>query len=216
MRLTVGPLPPAVYWRRRAIVLGVLVLVGYLVVRCGSEPSGATEKTGQSAPSPTASSSLLRPKVEAPGSAAPSASAQASAQPRPTGPCTDDEIAVTVSTDGGKTEYTVGTSVRIFLHIKNTSQRSCVRDLGGAAQELRIMQGAQKVWSSDDCAPPGGSDPQTLAAGQDLQISNVTWDGRASTVCQNRPVPKPGTYQLIGRVDTKWSEPITLTLKAMA
>ncbi|MBX6722700.1 MAG: hypothetical protein IRY92_05640, partial [Dactylosporangium sp.] len=49
-------------------------------------------------------------------------------------------------------------------------------------------------------------------AGQELQISNLSWDGRVSTVCQNRPLVKPGTYQLLGRVSTKWSEPVTLTI----
>jgi hypothetical protein len=211
MRLTVGPLPAAVYWRRRAIVLGVLVLVGYLIVRCSSDSSGAPDKTGQPAGDVAASptSTLQRPIVPSEG-ATPSTSAQP--QPRPTGPCTDDEIALRVSTEGNRTEYAVGTSVKIFLHIKNTSARSCSRDLGGRAQEVRITQGAQKIWSSDDCSAPGGSDEQTLAAGQELQISNLAWDGRVSTVCQNRPLVKPGTYQLLGRVNTKWSEPVTLTI----
>ena len=212
MRLTVGPLPPAVYWRRRAIVLGVLVLVGYLIVsRCSSDSTGAPDNTGQVAgdlsASPTAT--LQRPIVPS-QAGTPSASAQP--QPQPTGPCTDDEIAVTVSTEGNRTEYAKGASVKIFLHIKNTSARSCVRDLGGRAQEVRITQGAQKIWSSDDCSPPGSSDEETLAAGQELQISNLSWDGRVSTVCQNRPLVKPGTYQLLGRVSTKWSEPVTLTI----
>ena len=217
MRLTVGPLPPAVYWRRRAIVLGVLLLAGYLIVsRCGSDSSGATGNTGQtgqaaSDPSDAPSSTLLRPIVPS-DSAAPSESAPPTPQPQPTGPCTDDEIVLTVSTEGGKTEYAAGASVKIFLHVKNISTRSCVRDLGGLAQELRVTKGAQKVWSSDDCTGPGGSDERTLTPGQELQISNLIWDGRVSTVCQNRPRLEPGTYQLLGRVNTKWSEPVTLTI----
>ena len=43
MNLTVGPLPPAVYWRRRALVAGVLVLLILVVAySCGgSSGSGA-------------------------------------------------------------------------------------------------------------------------------------------------------------------------------
>lgn len=215
MRLTVGPLPPAVYWRRRAIVLGALLLVGFLSVsRCSTGSSGAVDTAGGTtgSPSPTPSSSLLTPIVPSNGAA--SASATASAQPRPSGPCGDGEIEVTVATAGDKTEYAVGASINLFLNIENISDRSCARDVGGAVQEMRIVQGAQKVWSSDDCAPPGSSNGQTLAAGERLEISNVTWNGRASTSCQNRQPPAPGTYQLIGRVDTKWSEPLTLTLTA--
>ena len=37
MNLTVGPLPPAVYWRRRAVVVGVLLVLVLLVTyACGS------------------------------------------------------------------------------------------------------------------------------------------------------------------------------------
>lgn len=217
MRLTVGPLPPAVYWRRRAIVLGVLLSVVALIVsKCGSDPSGATDQTGKSTagskPAPT--STLLTPIVDAPASTAPPASGGTSAGPQPTGPCIDDEVVVTASTEGGKTEYAAGESVKISLLIKNVSGRSCARDVGGAQQELRISQGAQKVWSSDDCGTAGGSNIQTLGPGQEVSIGVVTWTGRTSTSCQNRTVVAPGTYQLIGHVGTEWSEPITLTIKA--
>ena len=57
MRLTVGPLPPAVYWRRRAVVLGVLLSRDLLVARRvrGGEgrrapTAGATWPTGTASP----------------------------------------------------------------------------------------------------------------------------------------------------------------------
>src|SRR5262245_45325172 len=44
MRLTVGPLPPSVYWRRRVLVVGVLGLIAvgivYAVSRGPSTPTG--------------------------------------------------------------------------------------------------------------------------------------------------------------------------------
>lgn len=216
MRLTVGPLPPAVYWRRRALVLGVLgALVALFVAKCGSDPSGAADQSGKSGvrPTSTASSGLLKPIVDATGSAAPSATEQVSAQPHPTGPCTDAEVVVTVATEGGKTSYFAGESVKISLRIKNVSTRSCARDIGGAQQELRVAQGAQKFWSSDDCAAAGVSDVRTLAPNQDLGIGELAWNGRTSN-CQNPALVQPGTYQLIGRVGTASSQPVTLTIKA--
>lgn len=216
MRLTVGPLPPAVYWRRRAIVLAVfLSIVAFVVSRCGSE-SGAAGRTGRSqvGPTPTTSSSPLTPIVDpARASTVPSATATVSAQPQPTGACTDDEVVVTVSTEGGKTTFVTGESVKISLKIKNVSARSCGRDIGGAQQELRVSQGAQKFWSSDDCAGAGASDTRTLAPNQDLPIGEVAWNGRTSTSCQNPALVQPGTYQLIGRVGTASSQPVTLTVK---
>jgi hypothetical protein len=45
MRATVGPLPPAVYWRRRAVVLGALLLVVIVsFVSCGGD--GDDDKRG--------------------------------------------------------------------------------------------------------------------------------------------------------------------------
>ncbi|MDG4768430.1 hypothetical protein O7632_30695 [Solwaraspora sp. WMMD406] len=54
MRLTVGPLPPAIYWRRRAVVLGALLLLLFVVVySCvGSGQSGGD---GRASPDPSAS-----------------------------------------------------------------------------------------------------------------------------------------------------------------
>src|SRR3712207_1808921 len=75
MRMTVGPLPPAVYWRRRALVLGaVLAVLLVLVYSCSS---GSNDGDGRAAPNggskapasgtPTPSGSLLTPSIGDPG-----------------------------------------------------------------------------------------------------------------------------------------------------
>jgi hypothetical protein len=46
MRLTVGPMPPAVYWRRRLAVLGTLLLVIVLLVYACSDGDGDGKKGG--------------------------------------------------------------------------------------------------------------------------------------------------------------------------
>ena len=46
MRLTVGPLPSAVYWRRRAIVLGVAVVLVFLIVQSCSGGEGKSNGGG--------------------------------------------------------------------------------------------------------------------------------------------------------------------------
>lgn len=216
MRLTVGPLPPAVYWRRRAIVLGALVFaIFFFVYSCGgAKSSGAPDRTGHT-PSPAPSRSLLTPVIGGPPATTPPASgAPADSQPAQlAGPCTDAELAVTVTTEGNRAEVVVGTYVRIFLKIKNVSSRSCGRDVGATQQELRLTQGARQIWSSDDCGAVGGSFVRTLSPGQELADFNVLWNGRESTNCQTKPLPAPGTYQLTGRVGTKWSDPVVITIK---
>ena len=46
MRLTVGPLPAAVYWRRRAVVLvGLAILVLIVSYACGGPASSGSAQT---------------------------------------------------------------------------------------------------------------------------------------------------------------------------
>src|SRR5215218_4491135 len=54
MRSTVGPLPSAVYWRRRAVVLGALLLgVIVLFVSCsGGDDKGSDRGPGASSQAP--------------------------------------------------------------------------------------------------------------------------------------------------------------------
>lgn len=84
MRLTVGPLPPAVYWRRRAVVLGAmllfLIVLLYSCIGPGETDDSGKDKTagpGQSA----GPSSLITPEVDASTSGAPGSSAPASTAP---------------------------------------------------------------------------------------------------------------------------------------
>jgi hypothetical protein len=67
MRTTVGPLPPAVYWRRRAVVLGAVLLVALLwFVSCGGEDDNGTGNrgTGASSQAPTPAPATSTPEEE--------------------------------------------------------------------------------------------------------------------------------------------------------
>src|SRR4051794_26635325 len=106
MNLTVGPLPAAVYWRRRAVVLGVLAVVVLLfVAMCGgtgeSKTPGATNPTHTG--SPTSSPSVLTPIIGGPASApattppsVPVAPTTAPPAGPPPTPCLDAEMSLTV------------------------------------------------------------------------------------------------------------------------
>jgi hypothetical protein len=231
MRLTVGPLPPAVYWRRRAVVLGGLLLVVIvLTYSCGGPgESGATPQNSPTAAppasEPAATVTVLTPESGSPRTTAPATSAAATsaaaaaptgAAAAPTGACTDAEMSVIPVP--ARTTAGTGELLDIRLRIKNISSRTCSRDVGADLQELRIVKGAtaEKVWSSDDCGAARGTDVRSFPPNHEREYL-VTWNGRASTKCAaggapTGPVPPAGEYRVFGRLGTKLSSPVKLTL----
>jgi hypothetical protein len=234
MRLTVGPLPPAVYWRRRAVVLGglIFVMIVFYASCGGSGGSEAGKKNNTSArpsataadtPTATASAAattdppvVVEPPDEGGDPTAGQAPGPPPGPPAPpqTGPCTNDEMALTPVP--AKTSIKAGTPMDIRLKIANASSRTCARDVGADLQELRIVRGAETIWSSDHCGAARGSDMRTFTSGGEREYM-VTWNGRSSSKCTQGvpagPVPLAGDYQVLGRLGTKLSEPIKLVLR---
>ncbi|MEU7996593.1 hypothetical protein AB0B83_14830 [Micromonospora sp. NPDC049060] len=238
MRLTVGPLPPAVYWRRRAVVFGAgLLFLIVLLYSCTGSDRNA-KKGGDAQPTPGATSSGASPEptgsVLAPQTGGPSPGAadgpdadDPSGEPVTTdsppvapvvpaagdGACTDAEITVTPVAQPASVVR--GAVVDLQLKIKNRSERTCSRDVGASVQELFIKSGAEKIWSSDTCGTAQGSDVQSFTPGFERSYQ-VGWNGRDTTKCANGvaagPNPPAGTYQVYARVGTKLSEPVKLTV----
>jgi hypothetical protein len=221
MRLTVGPLPPAVYWRRRALVLGGLLVVIILLVYTCSDPESDAKSSGASATRTAGATTGAPPGAGGAAAAHRSLSPSASASPSSPAPattppdrsfCTDDELRVTPVPAARRLAR--GTQIKITLKIKNISSRTCKRDVGPDQQELYIVEqgGAQKVWSSDDCGGPRGTSVEPFSPGFERAYT-ATWNGRESANCKDKPLPPAGTYQLYGRLGTKRSDPVTLTLR---
>lgn len=233
MNLTVGPLPPAVYWRRRAVVGGALLLLVLLIAySCGgSSGSGApSRRTGALAgtPTPDPTFSEFRPQTASPSpavtaSAGSSAGAPASPSAAPTSTegasagttpasdvCTDAEIQLTPSVQrisGGTFPY------QLTLKIKNISNRTCKRDVGSNPQELHIVSDGQTVWSSDSCQ--GGQGQNNVRSfGPGIEDAfYVGWDGSGGPHCTNPDgLLGPGTYQIVAKLDTKTSEPVSFVI----
>ncbi|SCL40096.1 hypothetical protein GA0074692_5595 [Micromonospora pallida] len=127
--------------------------------------------------------------------------------------CTDAEISVTPVV--APSSVRSGGSVDLQLRIKNISDRTCRRDVGADLQELFVKSGAEKVWSSDTCGTAKGSDVQSFTPNFERSYQ-VTWNGQDVSQCANgvangKPAPA-GTYQVFGRLDTKLSSPVKLTI----
>lgn len=245
MRLTVGPLSPAVYWRRRAVVLGAGILFLIVVLySCNGPGDDTSNPQGSASPTPSAgdpapSGSVLTPQSGAPpaasgdpagpggggpGGGGDPATTSAAPPPDPAGGggpapnaddggCTDAEISVTPVVRPASVAK--GAPVDLQLKIKNTSDRTCSRDVGADLQELFVKSGAEKVWSSDTCGTAKGSDVQSFTPGFERSYT-VTWNGRDASRCANGladgPAAAAGTYQVFGRLDTKLSAPVKLTI----
>jgi hypothetical protein len=130
MRLTVGPLPAAVYWRRRLLVLGALLLIILGVVYAFSGGPGAGNRAG---PGPNGSmTQSLTPTPTDPASATPTATPSPTPSPTPTaftlpvadptGPCGDAEIDLTVA--ASPSNPTVGVGADFSLTVKNIANRT--------------------------------------------------------------------------------------------
>ena len=224
MNLTVGPLPPAVYWRRRAVVAGVLLVLVLLVTyacggssdsgTAGQQRSNNTPATGT--PDPTISE--LRPQLGAsrgtdPTGAPPTAAPPAGAPVSAAGPqvdfCADTEIQLAPSVQritGGSFAY------QLTLKIKNASVRTCKRDVGADAQELHVVQNGQTVWSSDSCQKVHGQpDVRTFGPGIEDTFT-IGWDGTVGSSCTGGSPLAAGTYQLAAKLDSKLSDLVPLTV----
>ncbi|WP_026270724.1 hypothetical protein [Salinispora pacifica] len=232
MRLTVGPLPPAVYWRRRAVVLGAVFLFLVVVFYSSwgnSDESANKNASGQgqsSGDSPAASEPPVGPAdppddsgdaggEEPPNSESSEPSEAADPPPAPPsiddGACTDADISVTAVAQPASVGK--GDAVDLQLKIKNVSDRTCSRDVGADKQELFLKSGAATIWSSDSCGTGEGSDVQSFTPNFERSY-RITWNGNDDSRCQGGvatgPEAPPGTYQVFARVGTKHSEPVEL------
>ncbi|WP_448614353.1 MucR family transcriptional regulator [Modestobacter sp. URMC 112] len=228
----VGPLPAAVYWRRRLLLLGLVLAVlgggGWLAVMLMSGDAGADQvvtAAADEADRPVQPSALEQvvpslaavrvPTVPPASSAAepgdPAAEPTA-AGPEPGGPCGDDMISVEVRT--AESAVAVGSKPTLDLVVTNVSAVPCVRALDKGLQEIVLLDaGGGRVWGSNDCFPEASSDLRTLAPGE-AAVFPVVWGGMTSSpdCATPRVAPAPGDYVLRGRLDTKTSGDTALRL----
>ncbi|MFK3985341.1 hypothetical protein ACI2K4_33820 [Micromonospora sp. NPDC050397] len=221
MRLTVGPLSPAVYWRRRAVVLGAGLLFLIVVLFSCNQPGKSGPNGAKSTPPPTSSPTpastptgpLLIPETGAPsvpeGSDGGDPGAADPGAADPTGAPAGDPPVGTVPevpppAPGSCTDEEIsvvpvplaksirtGGTVGLKLVIKNISNRTCSRDLGADLQEVFIKSGAEKIWSSDTCGVKG-KEMVSLVPGVE-HTYQADWNGNRDTKCNGLLADGPDT-----------------------
>ena len=210
----VGRLPARVYWRRRLVLLTVLVALltagGWLVVRLVDPPgegftaAGAATSAGRPVPTPALENLLPSlAGVRTPGSPGPETRPTPTptpAGPTPGGPCTDEMVDLVLQ---APTTAPAGSEVRIEIVVRNVSDVPCERRLDAGLQEVRLADSdGARLWGSNDCLQEGGDRTATLEPGEDVVLP-VVWSGRTSepTCTEARSAPEPGVYVLRGSLD---------------
>jgi hypothetical protein len=218
----IGPLPPEIYWRRRALAIGVAVVVVvlfvWLISSLGGGDSPETANTAVTAdvtvPSAAPTSAAIDTGVPGQNNTDSTAGTQSSAattngQPvaAPPGQCPDQSLAVKATVE--HPTYRVGEKPKFGLVITNIGTTQCERDLG-AGQQLFVytIDGAMRLWSNTDCYPPTDPLIKSLKPGEQALYS-VDWSGTTSQPdCQgDRVAVAPGAYTVVAQLGAVKSTP---------
>ena len=178
----VGSKPPAVYWRRRAVLLITVVLI--VVSLCVLFGRGAG-KPGASALAPTSTPSTSATNHPTSTTAGPTASQSTTGS----NSCPGGTLKLAATT--AAPSFKLGSQPVLALQVTNTGTKACVADLSDAQIELLVYNGESRVWGSHDCQVEPGTQLMSLNPRQAVRRS-ITWTGLSSQ-------PQcAGTRQLVG------------------
>lgn len=182
----VGPEPASVYWRRRAVVVGLPVVLVVILVWLLS--SGSSDQ-----PQPAAAQAAGTSSESA--SPAVASSPSASASPTAAEPCKDADLAVSV--EPSAPSYQIGGQAVFVMKVQNKSGAACTRDVGAKNNSFLVTSGGFRVWSSDDCSPGGASQLEVIPPAQAFGVQG-TWNQTiTSPGCPSpQDAAQPGSYEV--------------------
>lgn len=187
---------PAVYRRRRLVLLlGVVVVVGLIVWLFVAQPwSGASVAAVKPTPSASASSPAATPTptptvTEEP--AAPPVDAEPTAPAIGTAkPCVAADVTVLAMTDAET--YSAAQTPLLSISLTNNGTKDCTINVGTTSQKFTIMSGNDTWWRSTDCQTEPSDMIVTLAAGQTVTSATpLTWDRTRSSVSTCADTDRP-------------------------
>ena len=126
--------------------------------------------------------------------------------------CSDDDITLVASIEPQPGVY--GGTFLVSLNVGNASGRTCIRDLGPAPQEVRVLRDGAEIWSSDACGSTEGSDARAFAPGAAVRYT-VQWSSYRVRPDACRVAAEPaaaGSYQVIARLGGKLSAPVAFAI----
>lgn len=228
-----GPLPTEIYWRRRALALGIaVVVIGILVAvvvalmdgNAGTKPAGADKpnsaqgKSGSPTPQAPAAPGREGNNPVAPGQGqnlelpTPTAAVQPPPILKEGDDCPDSTLAVKGLTN--QPQYFIGDQPKFTMVVTNIGLVSCKRDVGAAVLAAYVYSlDNKRLWSNLDCAPSNETLIKTFAPGEQVTTA-VTWTGMGSAPhCPlPRPAIGPGTYNLVVQLGNLRSQAVPFIL----
>ncbi|MGW5574927.1 hypothetical protein ACWEVD_27320 [Nocardia thailandica] len=207
-----GPLPPEIYWRRRALAVGVavvvLAVVALLIVMAarggdsaGEDAAAVTSSSTTAAPASSSAASSSSPTGPTSTSAAAGSSTTTSGAPIAAEPCPDQSLAVKVTV--GRPTYKLGEQPTFGIVVTNISAGVCSRDLGSGLPQVAVLSidGQRRLWASNDCNPGGQPDVRNLKPGEQAAFT-VNWLGSTSQPnCAGERIQVPaGAYSVVAQL----------------
>ena len=181
-----------IYWRRRALAIGVAVLVigiiaaivVVVVKTTGSSEADGTQPRPPQAAAPTplpgenpeVKSPVMPPAQQAPP---PTPTPTAAVTPPPVlkegDDCPDSTLAVKGITN--QPQYVVGDQPKFTMVVTNIGLVACKRDVGAAVLAAYVYSlDNGRLWSNLDCAPSNETLVKTFQPGEQV-TTEVTWTG---------------------------------------
>lgn len=184
VRRPVGDLPPRVYWFRRALVFGGLILAIIVVYFLITSPRGAAPSSPSTSNSPAAS-------ISPDPSASPGANASADRA------CTSDDVTLTTV----PTPFSVSAGTLPMFEVTATMVGSTPCRLSTLADgtELSIRSGNDPIFSSLNCPDDAtfGERELILQPGSGDEMIQLTWNRQrnAEGCPANLATPAAGYYK---------------------
>jgi hypothetical protein len=228
-----GPLPTQIYWRRRALALGIAVLVIGVVAAVvlvivkstgGTDTTSAESSASTAAAPPTplpgenpeVKSPVMPPAQQAPQTPTPTAAVVPPPVLKEGEDCPDSTLAVKGITN--QPQYVVGEQPKFTMVVTNIGLVACQRDVGAAVLAAYVYSlDNARLWSNLDCAPSNETLVKTFQPGEQV-TTEVTWTGMGSA--PGCPLPRqpigPGTFNLVVQLGNLRSATVPFILAAPA
>ncbi|NYG53805.1 hypothetical protein [Nocardioides perillae] len=191
-----GPLPARVYWTRRLVLLGTVVLLvvgltrllgaggdgadGADTAREAARPASATTQESPGPTSATAPAAVRGPRERA--GAGTAAEGRGKARPRrpaplaaPEGRCEDADVRVVPEVP----QAVGGSPVTVRLLLRTTVSEACWWYASPDSLTLRIRSGDDEIWSSRQCPRALPRESVVVRRAVDT-VLEVTWSARRS------------------------------------